>query len=62
MLDLENYLKNETKVLFNRAVLKKYQVTPNNLPLPLEILKFLVLRKPQSIPAIIFSQSTALML
>ena len=39
MLDLENCLKNETKVLFNRAVFKKHPVTPDNLPLPLEILR-----------------------
>ena len=39
MLDLENCLKNVTKVLFNRPVLKKHQVIPDNLPLPLEILR-----------------------
>lgn len=39
MLDLENCLKNENKVLLNRAVLKKHRVTPDNLPLPLEILR-----------------------
>lgn len=39
MLDLENWLKNENKVLLNKAVLKKHQVTPDNLPLPLEILR-----------------------
>ena len=39
MLDLENWLKNENKVLLNRAVLKKHQATPDNLPLPLEILR-----------------------
>lgn len=39
MLDLENCLKNENKILLNRAVLKKHQVIPDNLPLPLEILR-----------------------
>ena len=39
MLDLENCLKNENKILLNRAVLEKHQVTPDNLPLPLEILR-----------------------
>ena len=39
MLDLENWLKNENKVLLNRAVFKKHQVTPDNLPLPLETLR-----------------------
>ena len=39
MLDLENWLKNENKVLLNRAVFKKHQVIPDNLPLPLEFLR-----------------------
>ena len=39
MLDLENCPKNVAKVLLNRAVLKKHRVTPDNLPLPLEIVR-----------------------
>ena len=46
MLDLENCLKNENKVLLNRAVLKT--IALGNL------MGFLVLPKPQSIPAVIF--------